>query len=477
MEPSVERGKTIRSGGRQRTRRRMDKRWTAFLIAVVLCTATAVTLVASQGPAPSATPLTALTKPALKAPGISNVSLTFDSGTTEQLLLARTMDRYSLHGTYFINSGFVGKEGYMSRDNLLEMANAGHEIGGHTFTLADLTSISVDEAKRQVCNDRVNLADWGFKATSFSYPFGASNDETKLIPAECGYNSARSMATLSGNFGCENCPAAEQVVPADAFATRATVSVDGRWSLADLQAAVTTSESKGSWLQFVFGENAEIDYAEPINPEVFDAFCAWLSAQQAHGVSVRTVHEIIGKVAVPAVAGPVKEPAAPGENAVQNPGLETPGAWNRPQCWQVSSYGNSTAVFDNSRPGLVGGNSALLQVTDYGSGDAKVLPTLDLGECSPSVVPGHVYALGARLTATETTQIMVYLRDKAGTWKYWTASPWFPANPTLPVQHSWTTPPVPADAKALSFGFNLFSNGTIVTDEYTMFDTSGETAP
>ncbi|ALV44556.1 hypothetical protein MB46_02515 [Arthrobacter alpinus] len=475
MDPRVESGSTKHGAGRAKPSKRKSPLPIAALIAIVLCFAGAVALTASDDPEPSNAQPQATAPIVTRPPTLSNVSLTFDSGTAAQMTQARTVIKYGLHGTFFINSGFVGADGYMSRNDLQELANAGQEIGGHTVTLADLSVVGADEAKRQVCDDRVNLNEWGFKVSSFSYPFGKVTPEAQKIVMECGYNSARSTGTVLGKFGCDGCAAAETVIPQDVFATRATANIDGRWSLADLQAAVTDSEATGSWLQLVFGVTEDSPDKQPINAEVFEAFCAWLGDRTAHGTSVRTVHEMIGKKAGAVVAGPVKAPAPPGVNALQNPDLETPGAWNLPQCWQSSSYGKNTPWFSKLAPAPTGSTGANLQVTDYESGDAKVLPTLDLGECAPSVIVGHTYTLGASLTSTERTQIELYVRDKVGKWTYWTASPYYPAG-VDPIRYSWVTPPVPEGAVALSFGFNLFSNGVIVTDDYTMYDTTGEIA-
>ena len=50
------------------------------------------------------------------------------------------------------------------------IAGMGHEIGGHSVTHPDLTTLPSDEAKRQICDDRVNLTNWGFRVTSLAYP-------------------------------------------------------------------------------------------------------------------------------------------------------------------------------------------------------------------------------------------------------------------------------------------------------------------
>jgi hypothetical protein len=114
-------------------------------------------------------------------------------------------------------------------------------------------------------------------------------------------------------------------------------------------------------------------------------------------------------------------------------------------------------------------------MTGYTSGDSKLLPSLDAGSCAPPATAGKTYSLRAWYTSTASTQFAVYYRNSAGTWVYWTSSPWL-APTTTYSQASFTTPALPAGATAISFGLNLFSNGTLVTDDYAMYDTVGAPA-
>jgi hypothetical protein len=106
---------------------------------------------------------------------------------------------------------------------------------------------------------------------------------------------------------------------------------------------------------------------------------------------------------------------------------------------------------------------------DRTQGDAKLLPTLDLGTCSPTVVPGKTYNLSTWYQSTGTTQFSLYYRDATGAWYYWTSSPWF-ATATAWTQATFTTPPVPANAVGMTFGVGLISNGTLTTDDYSLID-------
>ncbi|MGO4491925.1 polysaccharide deacetylase family protein [Arthrobacter sp. 2YAF22_2] len=428
-------------------------------------------LLAPKGQTSSPAPSEASAGPAVDTrPALTTVSFTFDSGRSSQMVAAATLKKAGMRGTFFVNSGFLQEPGYLGVDDLHTLVADGNEVGGHTVTLADLSVVTGDEAARQVCSDRSNLADLGFKVSSFAYPFGAVTPAAESQVASCGYNSARSSGDIRSPFGCANCDVAETVRPTDPFRTRSVVEIGNTWNLANLQQLVTAAEERGGWLQLVFYDIDESGSPRSITPQLFKEFTDWLAPRnEARSTAVRTVHEVIGGAVKPAVPGPSAPPAPPGVNALKNPGLEAPGKYGLPQCWQTASYGENGYVLSSLSPGHSGAIARRLDVSGYKSGDAKLLPTLDLGECSPSVVAGHAYAISAWYTSTGPTQFELYYRNKAGIWTYWTASPWF--TPTPGYQEArWTTPAVPADAVGVSFGLNLFSNGELATDDYEMLD-------
>ena len=110
---------------------------------------------------------------------------------------------HGMRGTYYINTGDMWG---MSWSQIHDLADAGHEIGGHTLDHADLTSLSTAEATRQVCDDRNNLIAQGFTATSFAYPYGRNNASVQQVVRNCGYTSARDVTG-----GTETIPPAEPV--------------------------------------------------------------------------------------------------------------------------------------------------------------------------------------------------------------------------------------------------------------------------
>ncbi|WP_427016726.1 polysaccharide deacetylase family protein [Pseudarthrobacter sp. P1] len=395
------------------------------------------------------------------------VSLSFDDGNADQLAAANTLTQLGLKGTFYITSGFVNNPGYLTVANLNTMKSAGHEIGGHTVTHPDLTTLPADEATRQICNDRVNLSKWGFTTTSFAYPFAAENAAVQTIAKNCGYNSARGLGDIQTRFGCQGCALAETIPPANPYMIQAPDEVDNTWTLADLQSVVTKAEPAGGWIELTFHHIAATS-ADPLNitPTLFSQFAKWLKARPTT-TSVKTVNQVIGGTAKALVNGPPVPPQGTG-NLVRNPGLETL-VGGVPQCWQAGAYGTNTYAFTRVTPGHTGTSAEKLVMTGYQNGDAKWLPALDLGGCSPTATPGHTYQLGAWYTSNVSTQFVLYYRTGLGSWTYWTSSPWFGASSSY-TKATWTTPALPAGASGISFGLNLFANGTLTTDDYEMFD-------
>ncbi|GAP58408.1 polysaccharide deacetylase [Arthrobacter sp. Hiyo1] len=390
-----------------------------------------------------------ITAPAAQAANPTVVTLTFDDANADQLNAAQTMQSLGLVGTFFTPSGFINNPNYLTTSDMQGLVANGNEIAGHTVTHPDLTTVTLDEATRQICNDRVNLTNLGFTITDFAYPFASENASLETVVKNCGLNSARNLGDIKTRFSCAGCPLAETIPPANPYNTAAPDEVDNTWTLADLQKSVTQAEPGGGWVQLTF-HHISATSTDPLNitPTLFNQFATWLKSRPAT-TTVKTVAQVIGGTVKPLVSGPPAPPEGTG-NLIKNPSLETlvSGA---PQCWAAAGYGTNTAAFSTVRQAHTGKVAEQLVVTNYVDGDAKLLPTLDLGGCSPTATPGNSYSIGAWYKSTTSTQFELYYRIGVGSWKYWTSSPWFSAATTF-QKATWTTPPLPTGASGISFG-------------------------
>lgn len=337
---------------------------------------------------------------------------------------------HGLTGTFFINSGNVGVDGYVTLAQLDTMARAGNEIGGHTLTHSDLTDLTLDEAERQVCNDRATLLGWGFPARSFAYPFSQSDPDLEKVVADCGYNSARSLGEVRPHLpdphnptNCSACSVAETLPPPDPYYTRAPREVNNDWTLDDLKGQVTDSFASGNgWVQLTFHRLCTTDCTDAVNimpdsssiatnQDVYDQFLTWLADQQAQGnLIVRTVGDVVGGPVQPPVRGTDTPLAPAGVNVVSNPGLKEIGADGLPVCWRPGGYGNNKAEFTLIPDAHNVSMAMRMVVHDYVDGDAKLIQTMDQGTCASTVTPGATYTLGAWYTSSAPTSLEVYYR-------------------------------------------------------------------
>lgn len=417
-------------------------------------------------------------------PGQTVVSLTFDDGWASQWDAVRLVGESGFPATFFINSGSVGQPGYLTLENLRTMAEQGHEIGGHSVSHYDLSTLPPAEAKREICLDRATLSSWGFNVRNFAYPFASVTAEARKSAMECGYNSARSLGDVRTRFGCPECDWAETVPPVAMDYTAAPANVTNEWTLEDLKDTVRNAQPLGGWVQLTFHRlcTEECDYIS-VKTSMFTEFLSWLKSQtEATPTVVRSVEQIIGGPIQPVVPSPAgRGPAPAGENGLVNPSLEAltdvPGdvppnistAGAVPLCWSLDSFGSHQAQFGAVSPGHSGLVAASLYLDNYRDGEVKLVQSTDLGECAPEVAPGRRYTLSAWYKSAVPTQFSISYRLQRGVWIYWTSSTNFAASAEY-SEARWETPPIPEGVTAISFGLSLLEDGQLTTDDYSLIE-------
>jgi peptidoglycan/xylan/chitin deacetylase (PgdA/CDA1 family) len=120
------------------------------------------------------------------------VALTFDDGYadayTEVLPVLR---RYGFSATFYIISGFVGQPGYMTWEQIAALRDAGMEIGAHTVSHLDLTSLDWGTAGYEIAQSKADIEHHlGGSVLSFCYPTGLYNPAIEEQVRSAGYGSA-----------------------------------------------------------------------------------------------------------------------------------------------------------------------------------------------------------------------------------------------------------------------------------------------
>ena len=213
------------------------------------------------------------------------VSLTFDDTHADNWQVGAMTEARGMRATFYVNSGRIGKPGYLATGQVRDLQTRGHEIGGHTISHARLTEVTPEEMRAQICADREQLIALGFTVSTFAYPFSAHDDNVRAVVAECGYSAARLVEGLQlrGNM----------IPPPDPYQIATNESIKATTTLHQLQRYVTDVEqSGGGWVPLVFHHVCDDCSTLGIKPALLAEFLDWLATRP--NVRVATVREVMG---------------------------------------------------------------------------------------------------------------------------------------------------------------------------------------
>jgi len=127
------------------------------------------------------------------------VVITFDDGDQSVYTQAfPVMREFGFTGVAYLVANYVGVDGYMTVDQLKEMAAAGWEMGSHSMTHSDLT-IS-QRVEWEVVQSRHSLEKMlGVHVETFAYPYGIKDaDVVKLVKEN--YRAGMGLGSTVGQF-------------------------------------------------------------------------------------------------------------------------------------------------------------------------------------------------------------------------------------------------------------------------------------
>lgn len=120
------------------------------------------------------------------------VALTFDDGYADAYTMALPMlQERGFVATFYIVTSFVGQPGYMGWEELRMLRDAGMEIGSHGTTHTDLTTMTHDEARKELAVSREEIgAGLQVVVESFCYPYGQFSTDIRWLVMQAGYGNA-----------------------------------------------------------------------------------------------------------------------------------------------------------------------------------------------------------------------------------------------------------------------------------------------
>jgi len=121
--------------------------------------------------------------------------LTFDDGYQDAYTTVfPLLKKYGFRATFYIVTNDMDKPGFLSRDEMTEMAAAGMNFGSHSLSHPDLTRLFRYQAEQEIYGSKKILEEAvGTTVTDFCYPGGINDREIETIVANSGYATATTV--------------------------------------------------------------------------------------------------------------------------------------------------------------------------------------------------------------------------------------------------------------------------------------------
>jgi peptidoglycan/xylan/chitin deacetylase (PgdA/CDA1 family) len=120
------------------------------------------------------------------------VSINFDDGYQSMYDNGLPiLDAAGLRSTQYIITQKVDTDSYVTLDEVMQMYNHGHEIGVHTRTHPDLTTLTPSQMTDEILGAKQDLISWGIMPTTLAYPYGGYNPTVEAVVQSSGLRGAR----------------------------------------------------------------------------------------------------------------------------------------------------------------------------------------------------------------------------------------------------------------------------------------------
>lgn len=207
------------------------------------------------------------------------VSLDFDDGWLSAYSNGLPiLTAAGLKGTQYIATGFLGTTGYISSDQVSALQASGQEVGAHSKSHTDLTTLTEAQITDEVLGSKNILAGMGVNSSSFAYPFGEYNSTIEAIVKQSGFTAARTAKTEDSGLNFKN---------TDRFLLK-TQSVETTTSIDQVKAWINEAVAQKGWLILVFHQVDNSGEQYSVTPETLQQIVNYLKEQN---ISVVTVSE------------------------------------------------------------------------------------------------------------------------------------------------------------------------------------------
>jgi peptidoglycan/xylan/chitin deacetylase (PgdA/CDA1 family) len=203
------------------------------------------------------------------------LTLSYDDGVEQDARLVEILNRYSIKGTFNLNSGLQSGTSQWTRGDVtirrmnitgLPELYSGHEIAVHSLTHPHLENLDTETVINELVQDRINLERiFSVKIHGMAYPYGTFNDTVIEIVRNCNLHYARGVkSTYSFD------------IPQDLLRYQPTIHHNDK-SLMEL--AETFIKLKPSKLSVFYLWGHSYEFAVDNNWQVIEDFCRLVSGK------------------------------------------------------------------------------------------------------------------------------------------------------------------------------------------------------
>jgi len=203
--------------------------------------------------------------------------MTFDDGLESQYTSAfPVLQQDGLPGTFYLVSSIVNSgSNYLNTAQGKQLQAAGEELGSHTVTHRNLTTLSPAEVTAELANSKATLESLFGPIHSLAYPYGAVN---AAVAAEAAKYYASARTTTGGvNVRGSYDPLQLRMRYVTSDVTAATVA---GW--------MQEAKQAGGWTILVYHGIAYDSDITTVTPENFAAQAAAVKASGVRAVTVST---------------------------------------------------------------------------------------------------------------------------------------------------------------------------------------------
>jgi peptidoglycan/xylan/chitin deacetylase (PgdA/CDA1 family) len=207
------------------------------------------------------------------------VSLDFDDGWQSTFTNAiPILDAAGFKSTQYIITGYMqNAPGYVTKNQVLQMYNTGHDIEAHTQTHPDLTTLTQAQMTTEISGSRQDLINIGITPIALAFPYGTYNSAVLQTVKNAGFTASRTALVQDGGYNYKN---------QDPYLLK-TQDVESATTLADIRSWIDSASVNKTWLILVLHSVAGDGTQYDTSPAKLQSIVNYLKTSNVDVVTVK----------------------------------------------------------------------------------------------------------------------------------------------------------------------------------------------